>query len=242
MIAIRHLAKIKNQEGAILMATIIFLTLLLLLMGIVGDYMRVFVIKRELQDAIDAAVISAAQIDAEKNRSQYIFQIGELVCDEYGCSCEGWSPTSITTKTTDNPESLMSGPCVAYRGEYNRWIDYNAGTPSQTIAQSVFNQNITHSAIIQKNINSGAIQNSITPQFYIHNNQSDPSYPSIAGEVSIDVKPYILHKIIGSSSIPITCRSQANTDYEVYSNGIYKGLSPVPADHWSPGGRRYRPW
>lgn len=90
--------KLKNEQGVIMMMTIIFLTLFLLIMGIVADYMKVFVIKRELQDALDAAVISAAQTEGTQIRSNYLFNKGEYICTTKKkngvttttCKCENW--------------------------------------------------------------------------------------------------------------------------------------------------------
>jgi hypothetical protein len=235
------LVKIREQKGIILMMTILMLTFLLVLMGIVGDFMRMFVVKRELQDALDAAVISAAQIDSDKKQSQYIYEVWHTctACNQFSCwtyCCHPPYAVSITRKTVDNPDELGSSQCDIYRGEYNRWIDYNKGQSPQALAQDVFNGNIDASALIKRGQSNGDIQSAITPVFYINNVQGSPLYPSIAGEVTITIKPYILNKIIGVSTIPITCRSQSNTDYEVFKNGIYKGLNPVPAPQWSGGG------
>lgn len=69
-----------NQNGVILMATIILLTFLLLITGFVADFMQAFIVKRELQDALDAAVISAAQSESAQSQSKYRFEVGTRSC------------------------------------------------------------------------------------------------------------------------------------------------------------------
>lgn len=74
------LKAIRNEDGVILLSTIILSMVFLLLSGMVTDFMRAFVVKRELQDALDAAVISAAQSELAQSRSKYSFEVGTREC------------------------------------------------------------------------------------------------------------------------------------------------------------------
>lgn len=228
---------LKNQRGVILMATIILLMFMLMLVGITADFMRAFLIKRELQDSIDAAVISATQIDSTQQRSNYEYEKGQLVTPPLGHSyCTNYKPYWVNNVvSTSNPLVYVSGPCVQYIGEQQRWVDYTKGTDTaQSVAQSIYNYNISHSRILNKN---AQCLSGTTATFTVYNNQADPRYPSVTGEVNATLKTTFLAKII-SPTIPIICKTQATTHYEDISNFKDKGLHSVPADVWGTYGVR----
>lgn len=232
----------KDERGTILLATIIFLTLFLMLAGFIADFMRAFVVKRELQDALDAAVISATQSEEEQSRSNYIFSQGEYKCSFHKgsktCSCENWKTVhKKNEKTIEDPSSLAKGKCVKYVGEAERWIDYGKGSSVETIATKIFKYNKDNSRIIQKNLANGKLSG-VTPAFYVYNNRNDPRYPSVAGEINASLKTTFLSKIV-SRNIPIKCKAQATTHYVVIEKSDNKGAHKVPADAWpNPGSPR----
>lgn len=245
---------VKDKRGVALMMTVFFLVFLLLLIGIASDFMRAYVAKREVQDALDAATLSAAQVSSEQYRTTFVYKVEDYNCYPDDCGgedcycedpradCEPDLPVGTNGETAYSGTSYSfdicggssnRGLCVTYLGEWERWIDYTKGMPAQQVAEDIWQYNVDNSRLASRDLSN------TDAEFYVANSRTDPEYPSVSGWITTSVPTVILTHFIGPE-ISFTCRSQSMTTYMVYEGGYQVGLNPIPADHWNEPGYENR--
>lgn len=214
------LRAVKDESGAMLLSTCLFLVLILIFVGLAADFARFVVAQEELQGAVDSASL-AATLEA-KRKVALEWKTGHCECcgiDKCGCCCESdgcYVQTGYEKDLlTESGYPKRYPRCWTYYGIRRRWMEWNVGSARDLSAQ-----------MVQANW-PGLLDGGQIDEITVYDKPGSKYYPSVVVKASGWVDT-VFARILGIDSLHTQRRSQSTVRYYPIENGYGPGVSPVP--------------
>lgn len=219
----------RDQRGAILFMTVVFMTVLLVLAGVGADMARWYVAKEQNQTAVDAAAL-AGSFSGER----YVTIEVQYAHTEERCSiradgsercrtvCVADPPVTLSgkEKTLVEDGGWRKGTCSdQFLGIKERWIEFPGDTES--ITSAVFDYNAPQ---LLKSSRGGQLENTEVKAY-----DSGRFAPSVVAKSQGKLDTFLLH-LIGIDDLPVNNCGQSGTFYDVISGGVNLGRNGAPED------------
>lgn len=211
------------------------------MLGIASDLVRAFLIKEQVQTAVDAASLAGAS-NAKMYKKVYVYHCGPgkqyIYCSENskgGTSCYPrcdclYEEDYCSTEILDINE-YANRPCPTCEievGIQRTFLKYNLGS-----AYSIFDKNIEKISLGDNESISPSIfeRNATVYQYGPDDYYNEPSdTPSVIATANINLETNFL-KAVGKPTFNIKCTSQSSSYYQLINNHVYQGRTKIPAEY-----------
>lgn len=212
---------LRDERGAILLLTVLLLTMLLVLAGIGADLARMWVAREQAQTAVDAASLAGAL-----NAERYVTVRVEKGYYDYWTDSDGHTHKKCATSGTVNRSGLEEymikergwkhHPCDKYIGIHDRWVEYPANT--EQISRQLLKINYP-----------SLIDEPVEEEIKVFRQEGNKYYPSVVSQLRGKIHTTFL-KVAGIDELKLDSDSQSTTFYEVIRDGWIYGRNPAPED------------
>lgn len=217
-VSLRAVGLGRDQRGAVLLMTVMFLTVVLALAGLATDFARLHVAREDMYTAVDAAALAGSVPSCTDGAVRYIeiaVQPGwcETCCDEDSCWCCCRHEQSVVFRSgPERYRSSLTGQCDIDLGIFERQVKYAGGT--ERVVRETLSTNWP-----------GLIRRSGRPRVEIHPGVS----PYVAVEAYGEMDTGFL-RVVGIDKLETRRYSQAATFYERVAGGVFQGRNTPPPD------------
>lgn len=224
-----------------MLITVCMLIILFFMLGIASDLVRAFLIKEQVQTAVDAASLTGAS-SAKMYKKVYVYHYGpgkQYTCcfenSKGGTSCYTccdclYEEDYCSTEILGINEYANHGcpTCENEVGVQRTFVRYNLGS-----AYSIFDKNIEKISLGDNESISPSIfeRNATVYQYGPDDYYNEPSdTPSVIATANINLETNFL-KVIGKPTLNISCTSQSSSYYQLINNRQYQGRTKIPAEY-----------
>ncbi len=209
---------LKDERGAVLLMTVMFLVVVLALAGLATDFARLHVAREDMYTAVDAASLAGSVPSRTDGAVRYVriaVQPGwcETCCNKDSCwCCCRREDTVVYRSGPEHSRSSLTGTCDRDLGIVTRWVEHTSGT--DRIVRDVLDANWP-----------SLIRQSEEPAIKIQSGQSPYVKVKAIGEMDTGFL-----RIVGIEEMETQRCAQATTFYERIIDGVFRGRNPPPAD------------